>query len=247
MGSLRPTKVGNTQNKKKLSLRFLLCSRVVSADRRLNMVSTIFAVFSLLCLDLTSAAPKSQKGTAAAVPINRPDDIECNPVTYWDCQSSKKTSGLPSCGHEEVCSNVNGKTECRRLPTADKCKVDSFKVCTKKTGETCMVIKTNTPADPLDLPVSNSTSPNNNNDVGCTIGEETVCEEANGKLFNFISKLPECGEVGTVCKYVNGKAECSDVTPKKCRSETGKLCTKLPWTVCGAGTSEESEVIIGGE
>merc|ERR1712113_136432 len=198
---------------------------------RLNMVSIIFAVAS----HLISAAPNPQKGTAAAVP-NRPDDIECKPVTYWDCQSSNKTSGLPSCSHEEVCSNANGKTSCRRLPTADmdKCKVDSFKVCTKKTGETCMVIKKSTPADPLDLPVSNSTSPTDNNDdeVGCTIVDETVCEEANEKLFNFISTLPECGEVGTVCKYVDGKAECSDVTPKKCRSETGKLCTKLPWTVC---------------
>jgi len=156
------------------------CSSYIS---RLNMVSTIFAVFSLL--SLTSAAPKSQKGTAAAVPINRPDDIECKPVSYWDCQSSNKTSGLPSCGHEEVCSNVNGKTSCRRLPTADKCKVDSFKVCTKKTGETCMVIKTNTPADPLDLPTDDD------DEVGCTIGEETVCVEANEKLFNFISTLPE--------------------------------------------------------
>merc|ERR1712227_988505 len=219
------------------------CSSYIS---RLNMVSTIFAVFSLLCLGLTSAAPKSQKGTSAAIPINRPDDIECQPVTYWDCQSSNKTSGLPSCGHEEVCSNVDGKTSCRRLPTADKCKVDSFKVCTKKTGETCMVIKTNTPADPLDLPVSNSLSPTNNNDdddFGCTIGKEIVCEEAKEN----ISKLPECGEVGTVCKNVNGKPECSDVTPKKCRSESGKLCTKLPWTVCGPGTGKESEVIIGGE
>ena len=157
------------------------------------MVSIIFAVFSLLCLGLTSAAPNPKNGTAARTP-SRPDDIECKPVTYWYCQSSNKTSGLPSCGHEEVCSNVNGTTSCRRLPTADKCKVDSFKVCTKKTGETCMVIKTNTPADPLDLPVSNSTSSNNDDDeVGCTIGEETVCKEGKqiSKLQNFISTLPE--------------------------------------------------------
>ena len=101
------------------------------------MVSNVLAVLSLVCLGLSSAAP------------NRPDDVECKPVTYWDCQPRSQTSGLPSCDHEEVCSNVNGKTQCRHLPRADKCVDDSGKVCTKKTGETCMVIKT--PTDPLSV------------------------------------------------------------------------------------------------
>ena len=136
------------------------------------MVSNILAVCSLVCLGLTSAAP------------NRPDDIGCNPITYWDCQPLDKTSGLPSCDHEEVCSNVNGKTQCRHLPRADKCKDDSGKVCTKKTGETCMVIKT---LDPLDLPdpVLNIEG-YDDDDVGCTIGEEVVCEKPDKNT----SKLP---------------------------------------------------------
>merc|ERR1719500_1617728 len=123
----------------------------------------------------------------------------------------------------------NGKTTCRDLPSADKCKDDSGKVCTKKTGHTCAVIKT------LNLPVSN--------DNGCTIGEEVVCDDPTKNTLN----LQECGKVEQTCKYVNGKATCSDIAPKLCRSETGKQCTKLTWTVCGPGTSEESEVIIGGE
>merc|ERR1712172_422306 len=253
---------------------------------RVNMVSNIIAVFSLLCLGMTTAAPKAPtlQATTTAAPkapvkqatmnikskapavqavtklesngpviqdttnikskspakqattnikskapaVQAVTKLECNPVTFWDCQSGS-TSGIPSCGYEVFCSQKNGKTTCRDLPSADKCKDDSGKVCTKKTGHTCRVIKT------LNLPVSN--------DNGCTIGEEVVCDEPTKNTLN----LPECGKVEQTCKYVNGKATCSDIAPKLCRSETGKQCTKLTWTVCGPGTSEESEVIIGGE
>merc|ERR1712172_407188 len=240
---------------------------------RVNMVSNIIAVFSLLCLGMTTAAPKAPalqattkiksnapviqatmniKSKAPAVQavtklesngpviqattnikskapaVQAVTKLECNPVTFWDCQSGS-TIGIPSCGYEVFCSQKNGKTTCRDLPSADKCKDDSGKVCTKKTGHTCRVIKT------LNLPVSN--------DNGCTIGEEVVCDEPTKNTLN----LPECGKVEQTCKYVNGKATCSDIAPKLCRSETGKQCTKLTWTVCGPGTSEESEVIIGGE
>ena len=126
------------------------------------MVSKILAVFSLVCLGLTSAAPKAP---------TRPDDIECKPVTFWDCQSPNTTTrGIPTCDHETVCKNVNGKAVCRDLPKADKCVDDSGKVCTKKTGHTCAVIKT------LNLPVSN--------DKGCTIGEEVVCDDPTKNTLN---------------------------------------------------------------
>ena len=118
------------------------------------MVSKVLAVFSLVCLGLTTAAPKAS---------TRPDDIVCKNVTFWDCQSGS-TGGLPTCDHETVCKNVNGKAVCRDLPSADKCKDDSGKVCTKKT---------------LNLPVSN--------DNGCTIGEEVVCDEPTKNTLN----LPE--------------------------------------------------------
>jgi len=253
---------------------------------RVNMVSNILAVFSLLCLGMTNAAPKAPtlqattniesnapviqattnikskapviqattnikskapvkqattniKSKAAVIqattkikskaPVKQATtNLECKPVTFWDCQSGS-TRGIPSCDYEVICSQKNGKTTCRDLPSADKCQDDSGKVCTKKTGHTCAVIKT------LNLPVSN--------DKGCTIGEEVVCGDPTKNTLN----LQECGKVEQTCKYVNGKATCSDITPKLCRSETGKQCTKLTWTVCGPGTSEESEVIIGGE
>ena len=54
----------------------------------------------------------------------------------------------------------------------------------------------------------------------------------------------QCSEKGTVCKNVNGKPKCHDVTPEKCRSDTGKLCITNNWRVCGAGTGEESALII---
>ena len=136
------------------------------------MISKMLAVFSLVCLGLATAAPKTSA---------RPDDIVCKNVTFWDCQSGS-TGGLPTCDHETVCKNVNGKAVCRDLPSADKCVDDSGKVCTKKDGETCEVIKT---LDPLDLPdpVSNDDDDN----VGCTIGEEVVCGEPDKNT----SKLPE--------------------------------------------------------
>merc|ERR1712172_352805 len=145
---------------------------------RVNMVSNIIAVFSLLCLGMTTAAPKAPtlqattkiKSNAPVIQAttkiepNAPviqatmnikskapavqavTKLECNPVTFWDCQSGS-TIGIPSCGYEVFCSQKNGKTTCRDLPSADKCKDDSGKVCTKKTGHTCRVIKT------LNLPV----------------------------------------------------------------------------------------------
>ena len=123
------------------------------------------AVFSVLCLDMAASAPK------------RPDDIVCKSVHYWDCQSSNSTKGLPSCDHEEVCSKVKGKTQCRDLPKADKCLNDKGKVCTKKTGETCRVVET--PHNATTTTTTTTTaSPSLDYDdsVGCTIGEEIVCE-----------------------------------------------------------------------
>merc|ERR1711894_302619 len=175
--------------------------------RRLNMFSALaLAVFSVLCLDMAASAPK------------RPDDIVCKSVHYWDCQSSNSTKGLPSCDHEEVCSKVKGKTQCRDLPKADKCLNDKGKVCTKKTGETCRVVET----------------PHN----ATTTTTTTTTEKPT---------YPECSKKEEVCKVVNGKAKCHEVTPEKCLSVTGKLCITEEWRVCGPGTSDDSDVIIGGE
>merc|ERR1711911_163518 len=147
--------------------------------RRLNMFSALaLAVFSVLCLDMAASAPK------------RPDDIVCKSVHYWDCQSSKSTKGLPSCDHEEVCSKVKGKTQCRDLPKADKCLNDKGKVCTKKTGETCRVVET--PHNATTTTTTTTTaSPSLDYDdsVGCTIGEEIVCEAITEK-----PTYPECSK-----------------------------------------------------
>merc|ERR1711936_1262356 len=161
-------------------------------------------------------------------------------VHYWDCQFSNSTKGLPSCDHEEVCSKVKGKTQCRDLPKADKCLNDKGKVCTKKTGETCRVVET--PHNATTTTTTASPSLDYDDSVGCTIGEEIVCEAITEK-----PTYPECSKKEEVCKNVNGKPKCHEVTPEKCLSVTGKLCITEEWRVCGPGTSDDSDVIIGGE
>merc|ERR1712051_216790 len=120
---------------------------------RVNMVSIILAVFSLLCLGMTTAAPKAPtlqattniepnapviqattniKSNAPVIqattnikskaPVKQATtNLECKPVTFWDCQSGS-TRSIPSCDYEVFCSQKNGKTTCRDLPSADKCK-----------------------------------------------------------------------------------------------------------------------------
>ena len=134
--------------------------------------SVVLAVFSVLCLDMAASAP------------NRPDDIACKSVTYWDCQSSNSTTkGLPSCDPEEVCSFYKNKTQCRDLPKADKCLNDSGKVCIKKCGEIGRVIgfrdatTTTTTAYP--------TTPDYDDRVGCTTGEDIVCRLRTEKFPNY--------------------------------------------------------------
>ena len=123
------------------------------------------AVFSVLCLDMAASAP------------NRPDDIACKSVTYWDCQSSNSTTkGLPSCDPEEVCSFYKNKTQCRDLPKADKCLNDYDKVCTKKTGETCRVVETQNATTTTTTTTTASPTLDYDDSVGCTTGEDIVCE-----------------------------------------------------------------------
>ena len=166
------------------------------------MVSAL-AVFSVFCLGLAASAP------------NKPNVTTCKPVQYWDCKTGSK-AGLPTCDHEEVCSKVKGKTQCRLLPRADKCLDTSGKVCTKKTGEVCpgktpntktttkkpVTTTTKTPKKPVTTttktpkkPVTTTTktpqkpaSPLDFDDeVGCTTGEEIVCEATKQKT----SSLPK--------------------------------------------------------
>merc|ERR1712147_456337 len=181
----------------------------------------------------------------------------CKSVKYWDCQTGRQ-AGLPTCDHEEVCSKVKGKTQCRLLPRADKCLDTSGKVCTKKTGEVCpgktpntktttkkpVTTTTKTPKKPATTTTKTPKKPASpldfDDEVGCTTGEEIVCEATKQKT----SSLPKCSEKGTVCKNVGGKPKRHEVTPEKCRSDTGKLCTTLKWEVCGPGPGEESALII---
>ena len=118
---------------------------------------------------------------AASAP-NRPDDIACKSITYWDCQSSNSTSNstlqsLPSCDTEEVCKFYKNKTQCRDLPKADKCLNDYDKVCTKKTGETCRVVETQNAT----TTTTTTASPLDDDSVGCTTGEDIVCRAVTEK------------------------------------------------------------------
>jgi len=166
-------------------------------------------IIALACIGLTAAAPQ------------RSDDIKCETLTYWDCQSSASgsvevrgeyTTGLPRCSSES-----------KKAGSSDMCLDDAGKVCTKKTGEKCSVTRTTTLKP------------------GCEPVQEIECE----KTYQDIASLPECGETGKVCRNVDGKPQCFDVSPKKCRDARGQLCFTKTATVCYE--NEVDPIILGEE
>ena len=112
-------------------------------------------IITLACVGLAAAAPQ------------RSDDIKCETVTYWDCQSS--VSGSVEVRGEYTTGLSRCSSESKKAGSSDMCLDDAGKVCTKKTGEKCSVTRTTTLKP------------------GCKPVQKTECE----KTYQDIASLPE--------------------------------------------------------